>query len=51
MKTLTKHLDAPTLRTLMEMEVKGNLFDWCVEELYRDVTYDVVRDMTREDVS
>lgn len=51
METLVTHLDKPTLRTIMMVEQKGDLFDRCVEEMYRDIMYDDIDGLSRTEVS
>lgn len=50
-RLLVKHLHKSTLRSIMSLEVEGDMFDWCVKELYRKVRYGVIYDMTRSTVS
>lgn len=50
-RTLVKHLDKSSLCAMMRAEQKGDMFDWCTRELYRNVKYDVIRDLQRDSVS
>lgn len=50
-RALVKHLYKTTLRSVMMMEQKGETFDRCVKELYRDMVYDVIHNMNRDSVS
>lgn len=50
-QTLVRHLHKTTLRSIMMIEKEGDMFDWCVKALYREVEYGVVHDMTRSNVS
>lgn len=50
-RTLARHLDKTSLMTMMMVEQKGDLFDWCVNELYSEVNHDNVHDMTWSSVS
>jgi hypothetical protein len=34
----------------MMLEKKGTIFDACVNELYREVDYDVIQNMERDNV-
>jgi hypothetical protein len=34
----------------MMLEKKGTIFDACVKELYREVDYDVIQNMERDNV-
>lgn len=44
---LVEHLDKPTLRSMMTVQ-KGDLFNLCVRELYRDINYDVICGMEKD---
>jgi hypothetical protein len=35
----------------MMLEKKGTIFDFCVKELYREVDYEVIQEMERDNVS
>lgn len=51
MKTLIGHLSKKSLRTMMMVEKKGDLFNCCVKEMYRDVRYSDIHGISRDSVS
>jgi len=48
---LVRHCYKSTLVSLMRVEQQGTIFDYCVKELYKEVDYEVVKDMVRDTVS
>jgi hypothetical protein len=50
-RVLVGHCYKPTLISLMRSEQQGTIFNYCVKELYREVKYEVVKDMLRDTVS
>jgi hypothetical protein len=50
-RVLVQHCSKPLLVKIMMLEKKGTIFDACVKELYREVDYEVIEDMERDNVS
>lgn len=50
-RVLVQHSSKPLLVKIMMLEQKGTIFNACVEELYREVDYHAIQDMTRDTVS
>lgn len=50
-RVLVQHCAKRSLVSLMRVEKKGTIYDSCVKELYKEVDYEVVKDMLRDTVS
>jgi hypothetical protein len=50
-RVLVQHCYKSTLVSLMRSEQQGTIFDYCVKELYKEVDYNLVKDMLRDTVS
>lgn len=50
-RTLVSFLDKSSLAAFMVSQKEGDTFDCCVKELYKNVSYGVIHDMTRKNVS
>jgi len=50
-RVLAQHCSNRSLVALMRIEKKGTIYDTCVKELYKEVNYEVVKDMMRDTVS
>ena len=49
-RIVVQHCYKSTLISLMRSEQQGTIYDCCVKELYKEVDYDLVKDMVRDTV-
>ena len=49
-RIVVQHCHESTLVSLMRSEQQGTIYDYCVKELYKEIDYDLVKDMVRDTV-